>query len=181
MKFFRVTPYLIIAMLCGSCASPRNQITPQEQSTTGATSPAKTGCSLVSSDSPSGLRKAWEALLAEGRYRLPQSSEFMLPIDQRPWPCHFGWKGELFAIVVDTTRSDNSRFKLVLLVPPKTESGSYKLHWVLHNHDLSHAILSNASSNLVVYEYLDGGGQRNSTLKWDKKKNAYVAIGRVFA
>ena len=176
MMFSRTFPYLLSAMLCGGCAAPTTHTPSAQRITTPAPSPQQAGCGLVSNESPAGLRKTWDALLADGGYRFPQPSEFTLPPDEQPWPCHFGWSGELFAMVVDTTRSDNSRFKLVLLVPPENKNAPYKLYWVIHNHDLSHAILSNASSKLVVYEYLDNGGRRNSTLEWNKTKNAYVAM-----
>jgi hypothetical protein len=166
----------LAALLSSGCNALRNQNVKSGQSDPTPAAPSIGVCAELLRDAPDALRKRWDAVSGDGRYRLAQASDFKLPNAEQPWPCHFGWSGELLAILIDTTETDNSRFKLALFVPSKNGQESYKLYWVLHNHDLSRAKLSNASSNLVVYEYLDGGGRRNSTLKWDKTKKAYVSM-----
>lgn len=176
MKLTPIFLLLLAVVLSIGCSAPQNKNITSRESSPAPPSPPIGVCRELLRDAPDGLRKSSEAVLADGKFRLAQASDFQLPSAEKPWPCHFGWSRELFAILIDTTETDNSRFKLALFVPTEDGKGAYKLYWVLHNHDLSHAILSNASSKLVVYEYLDGGARRNSTLQWDKRKNAYVAM-----
>src|SRR3989442_8531468 len=107
------------AMLFGGCNAPRNQNVTSRQSNPTAASPSIGVCGELLRDAPDGLRKRWDAVLADGSFRLAQASDFKLPNAEQPWPCHFGWAGELFAILIDTRETDNSRFKLALFVPPK--------------------------------------------------------------
>ena len=176
MKLIPICLLLLAAVLFLGCSASQNKNISSRESTPAPTPPSIGVCRELLRDAPDGLRQRTEAVLADGKFRLAQASDFQLPSAEQPWPCHFGWSRELFAILIDTTATDNSRFKLALFVPAEDGKGAYKLYWVLHNHDLSHVILSNASSKLVVYEYLDGGGRRNSTLEWDKRKNSYVAM-----
>jgi hypothetical protein len=176
MKSYWTFLVALAATLSIGCNAPRNQNVTSSQSNPTPASPSLGVCGELLRDAPDGLRERWDAVLKDGKFRFAQASDFKLPNAEQPGPCHFGWSGELFAILIDTTETDNSRFKLALFVPPENGKGDYKLYWMVHNHDLSRSKLSNASSNLVVYEYLDGGGRRNSTLKWDKTKKAYVSM-----
>ena len=146
----KLTPIFLLQLavvLSNGCSTPRNQDITSRGSSPASPPPPIGVCRELLRDAPDALRKRSEAVLADGKFRLAQASDFKLPNSEQPWPCHFGWSGELFAILIDTTETDNSRFKLALFVPAEEGKGAYKLYWVLHNHDLSHVILSNASSN----------------------------------
>jgi hypothetical protein len=115
--------------------------------------------------SPQSFREIWKDFTREGRYRMAQSSE----VSDRPF--HYSWSKDALVIVVDTTQNNDDRLKLAYFKAPKDEKGKYKLYWVMHNHNLSRSQVSNASSDLVIYE-----GSRGSFLKWDSRRQSYTCL-----
>ena len=83
---------------------------------------------------------------------------------------HYSFANDLLVIIVDQSAAENSHFKLAYFKAP-----DYKLFWVDHNFNLAISRVSNASSDLVLYE----GGEpptRSGSLKWDAKRRRYTCL-----
>ena len=124
------------------------------------------------------LREAWRQFTANGQYRLA------LPEDMRvPSTSHVyiwgdlayrkrGADDHLAAIVVNTTRSDENRFGLVIFSPPEGRR-DYKVHWLYRDRDLSKTSLSQASGSFFVREHLDDGSERTCIVHWYRSQNQF--------
>ena len=87
---------------------------------------------------------------------------------------HYNWGDNLLVIVEDTKAiKSNNRFKLVYFGLANGTTGKFKANWVLHNLDLSKCEVSNASSDLVIYEL---GADRHPSLEWDTKRKRYTCL-----
>ena len=115
---------------------------------------------------PPGLTTAWRNFTKSGRYRMAQSPLATGNV------FHYGWSKELLVIVEDQQDKAGSPLKLVYFHPKKDSATEFTTHWVKHNHNLSSASLSNASSKLVVYE----GVNHNSSLEYDARRNLYTCL-----
>jgi hypothetical protein len=163
-----VATLLLEIMVVGCKQQPKQTITEQKGlpipsvSVAALQEPLYDGC-------PDNFRQTWRNFTRDGRYRMAHTSEVS------GMPFHYDWSKNVLVIVVDETRNDNDRLKLVYFEAPKNEKEKYKLNWVVHNHNLSASHVSNASSDLVVYE---GGGpaRRSSFLKWDTRKQRYTCL-----
>jgi hypothetical protein len=120
---------------------------------------------------PNNFREAWGAFTKDGRYRMAQ------PYEVSGMPYHYDWSKNVLVIVVDMARNDGDILKLAYFEAPKDEKGQYDLNWVIHNHNLSASRISNASSDLVVYEGGDPAS-KSSFLKWDTRRQKYTCLAK---
>ncbi len=125
----------------------------------------------VHETTPQKLREAWRDFTKDGKYRMAQRREVA------GMPYHYGWKKDVLVIVVDQSHADESIFRLAYFEPPDVDGGNYRLRWVEHNFELSKCRVSNASSDLVLYEGGDPA-RRAAFLRWDKKRQEYICWAR---
>lgn len=124
--------------------------------------------------SPTNFRQTWKDFSKDGNYRMAQVTEvFSKPFQ----PFHYDWSNNVLVIVAAVSQTNATQFRLAYFKSPKTEQEKYKLFWVSHNHDLTKARISNASSDLVVYE--DGGlTAKSSTLRWNSRTKQYTCLAK---
>ncbi len=135
---------------------------------------------------PEELKEAWREFITDGRYRMALPNEFAemarRHIDSYGGiylPLLFDINGDhgyddFAVIVVDTTRSDDARFGLVIFSAPETGRRLFNPSWVFRNRDLSRVALSRASARLVVTEYRDDGSQQSCFVRWHALQNRYT-------
>jgi hypothetical protein len=123
------------------------------------------------------LKEAWQRLVKDGRYRMAQPTDFRFSELARNeigesqfrafthWPV-IDWWGGTGVIVVDTTRSDDNRFGLIVFMEPenyfspkKKGPCPYKAAWLYRNRDLSRTTLEQASGYWFVVRYDDSGNR----------------------
>jgi hypothetical protein len=86
-------------------------------------------------------------------------------------PYHYGWSNDLLVIVVDGSEQRDTKLRLAYF--RTVAKGKTKMFWVRHNFNLSRCVVSNASSDLVVYE-----GGRSAFLKWDATHRQYTCLAK---
>jgi hypothetical protein len=139
-----------------------------------------------------GIDVAWHTFTKDGRYRLARKDDFKPParafgsddplnsIFAYCWgrigydPHRDHWY-HLAAIVVDTHRTDDTRFGLVIFSAPKNGDGTYQPYWLYRERDLSRTVVWTGSGDLMVGEYRDDGSRDASFVQWDTRRNQYVA------
>jgi len=89
-----------------------------------------------------------------------------------PYPDRFY---HLAAIVVDTQRTDDARFGLVIFSAPKNGNGAYQPYWLYRDKDLSRTVVWTGSGDLMVGEYRDDGARDASFIHWDVQRKQFVA------
>jgi hypothetical protein len=114
--------------------------------------------------SPDTFRRAWATFTKDGRFRMAQTNEV------GGMPYHYSFANDVLVMVVDQTAIDSSRLKLAYFKAP-----DYKLFWVDHNFNLAISRVSNASSDLVIYEGGDPA-TRSAFLTWDAKRHRYTCL-----
>jgi hypothetical protein len=114
--------------------------------------------------SPEKFRQTWAAFTKDGRFRMAQTNEVA------GMPYHYSFANDVLVIVIDQTAADNTRFKLAYFKAP-----DYNLFWVDHNFNLAISRVSNASSDLVIYEGGDPA-TRSAFLTWDPKRRRYTCL-----
>jgi hypothetical protein len=137
-------------------------------------------------DYPKELKAAWDQFVADGTYRMAQLEEFTelarnhidayggiyLPL---LFDINYDHGYDDFAvIVVNTTKTDDSRFSLVIFSAPEEEGRSFKPSWVLRDQDLSRIALSRASARLVVTEYRSDGTKKSCFVHWHSGQKRYT-------
>lgn len=162
---------VLVLMLVGfsGCAhkSPTEQTTPpQEAPPATASTPT-----LFWKD---GEEEAWHRFIEDGRYRMAQPADFRFSEQARRemGPKLFEkyttrpvvhWWGGTGVIVVDTTRTDENRFGLIVFIEPditnkkNRKACPYEAVWLYKNKDLSRSGLEQASGYWFVIEYDDSG------------------------
>lgn len=87
---------------------------------------------------------------------------------------------EFAAIIVDRTRNDAARFGLVIFSGVGDERRVPQLYWLYREHDLSKAVLSQASSRVVLTDYNEKGALSEScVIKWDPRLQKYSCVRRL--
>lgn len=139
------------------------------------------------------LEETWRRFTASGQYRLAQNSDMRFSDNAKenlskngtsePFPLVYIWgdlnynkrveDDHLAAIVVDTTKTDNNRFSLVIFSPPKGKKDVYETHWFYRNRDLSKTTVNRASGSFFVTEYLDDGTQKSCSVVWNTKQKQF--------
>ena len=141
-----------------------------------------------SDDYPQSLRATWQKFTSSGQYRLAQPSDMRFPnnhkdtIPQHRMPFVYIWgdlnydkrvdDNHLAAIVVDTTKSGDNRFSLVIFSPIKEKKDIFETNWVYRDTDLSKTIIDRASSSLSVRRYSDESSQ-GCFVEWNQRKKQF--------
>jgi hypothetical protein len=98
----------------------------------------------------------------------------LLALNLRWWKCQYSTENGLAVIVVDTTRTDDNRFGIIVFRPGyHTKSDAYKSYWLYRGRDLSRAALKQISSTLTVYEMEEEGYYRYCHIEWDERRKGY--------
>src|ERR1041384_213822 len=153
-----------------------------------------TCCGLLTRNTK-GIDEAWRLFTQDGHYRLSLQKNMKFseaakndianregrsgwnPMNQvfaYSWG-HLGYdtdQDHLAAIIVDNTRSDDSRFGLVIFSKP--EDGKYKTYWLYRNRDLSRTIVYQISGSLGILEYQNDGTYKGCWVEWNARHNQYI-------
>jgi hypothetical protein len=147
-----------------------------------------TCCGLISVGNQ-GVDKAWHLFTHDGRYRLAHKEDIRYPArgfgaDRDSFNSIFAYCwgrlgydtrwDHLAAIVVDTSRSDDARFGLVIFSAPTGGDGSYRPYWLYRQRDLSRTVVWTGSGDLMLAEYRDDGSRDVSFVQWDRQRKQYV-------
>jgi hypothetical protein len=140
-----------------------------------------------------GIDSAWHSFTKDGRYRLARKDDFKSaarafgsaehPLNSIFAYCwgrigydrHQDRWHHLAAIVVDTHRTDDARFGLVIFSAPKDGDGTYQPYWLYRDRDLSRTVVWTGTGDLMVAEYRDDGSRDKSFIHWDRKRKQFVA------
>jgi hypothetical protein len=153
---------------CANKTQP-SQTPPPQQAFPAMASATKPTPSLFRTD---GEEQAWHRFIQGGRYRMAQPADFRFSEQARRemGPELFEryttepvvhWWGGTGVIVVDTTRTDENRFGLIVFMEPDSTNKSnrkacpYMPVWLYKNKDLSRSGLEQASGYWFVIEYDD--------------------------
>jgi hypothetical protein len=133
-------------------------------------------------DYPKELKAAWDQFVADGMYRMAQPEEFTemarnhidayggiyLPLlfDIN----HDHGYDDYAVIIVNTTKTDDTRFSLIIFSAPEGKRRDFKPSWVLRDQNLSQIALSRASARLVLTEYQRDGTQKSCVVHWHLNK-----------
>lgn len=165
---------VLVLMLVGfsGCAhkTQTSQTTPPPQASPATAPTARPTPSLFWKD---GEEEAWHRFIKDGRYRMAQPADFRFSEQARR---EMGselfekyttepvvhWWGGTGVIVVDTTRTDENRFGLIVFMEPDNykknrKACPHKAVWLYKNKDLSRSGLEQASGYWFVIEYDDSG------------------------
>ena len=188
---------VVVAMACWSCAASKSQPpTSTDKPATTQTKEAEyvsdpTCCGLMTVGNQ-GVDSAWHSFTKDGRYRLARKEDFKLAarafgsegplnsifaycwgrIGYDPHPDRWN---HLAVIVVDTHRTDDARFSLVIFSAPKSGDGTYQPYWLYRDRDLSRTVVWTGTGDLMVGEYRDDGSRDVSFIHWDARRKQFVA------
>jgi len=113
-----------------------------------------------------GIDKAWNRFTEGGRFRLALKDDFKSPAKEFGsdslnsifaycWG-RLGYESSenhgyhLAAILVDTARSNDDRFGLVIFSSPKSGDGSYQPYWIYQGRDLSRTVVWTGTGDLMI-------------------------------
>ena len=151
---------------------------------------------LIPNDPKSkNMEAAWKQFIADGRYRLTCDSDGDFALDtvepktiqsysrdkQSSSVTNWGdWsypkrvsEDHLAAIVVDTTRTDDNRFGLVVFSPPQSKKTAYDINWLYRERNLSRASVGMASGSGWVEDFTADGKRRLCWIVWNKSKKVF--------
>jgi hypothetical protein len=140
---------------------------------------------------PEGAKEVWQHFKESGRYRIARASDFKIPgwamnaysldlNDKIKYPQQGGdidGDGAFYdfaVIVLDTTRTEPSKFGIAIFNEPKNEKESYTVHWLYRDTDLSKTVLEWWSGGLAVREYLEDGSYRHCYVNWNSQRQEYT-------
>jgi hypothetical protein len=143
-------------------------------------------------DNDSKGKEAWQRFTEDGRYRVARAKDFNIPEAAMASTEHrydieraieFAYVGEdinrdgLYKdrafIVVDTTRTDPAKFGLVIFNELRDKTSLTEPYWVYREKDLSRAVMSWASGELILVTYHDDGRYDLCRIKWDGRQQRY--------
>ena len=142
-------------------------------------------CCRLPTPVPNELKEAWQRFVQDGRYRLAHPRDMNFRGGERVTSLYdFPW-GELgydqisgadhlAAIVVDTTRTDDARFGLVIFSAPRNRNGTYVAHWLYQGRDLSRTGVTRTTGELYVSEYRDNGTESVCSVRWNRQQRRYI-------
>lgn len=141
------------------------------------------------------MEAAWKQFTASGRYRLACASDADLPLDavetktiesysidkQSRSVTNWGdwnypkrtYEDHLAAIVVDTKRTDETRFGLVVFSPPQSKKNAYDVNWLYRDRDLSRASVGMASGGGWVEDFTSDGKRSLCWIKWNRTQKIF--------
>jgi hypothetical protein len=151
-----------------------------------------TCCGFAEGPGSQGLDLAWHTFTGDGRYRLarkddfksgarafgsddPLNSVFAYCWGRLRYESHANQTYDLAAIVVDTHRTDDARFGLVIFSSPRDGDGTYQPYWLYRARDLSRTVVWTGSGDLMVADYRDDGSRDVSYVQWDARHKQFVA------
>jgi hypothetical protein len=192
-EFLYVCRSLWLALLLCACGvSPSKPGTALSEAANGNAASNKLIQSLALTDIvfpqptyPEELKKAWHRLVDDGKYRMARPDEFSEKAQRHIdsyggiyLPLLFdinddGGYDDFAVIVIDSTRSDDKRFGLVIFSAPRAEKQVFKPSWVFRERDLSKMALSRASARLVLTEYRDDGSQQSCSVRWHAQRGSF--------
>ena len=123
--------------------------------------------------------KIWKRFNRNGLYRVARGDDFRSsPENYRPYgDGDFNRDHQSYdfaAIVVDTTRTDSSRFGIVIFNARKGRQRYDGPYWLFRGSDLSRTSLNTSSHGpLLVGEHLDDGTIKVCVVKWNRRKREY--------
>jgi len=167
-------------------ASPRSGQSPTviEQSNQSLSSVDPTCCD----DKANGqLKRAWQDFVAKSPYRMVSIEDLRDPEAKSHRPYAYSWGDlgfdrdpsqsyHLAVIVIDSSKSENERFGIVIFSAPRHEHGIYKPYWLLRDKDLSRAFFSGFSGYLEVVINNANGKPDGCDIHWSDKAHAYVCL-----
>ena len=164
---------VLMHMAISSCAhkTQPSQTTSPQQASPAMAPTTKPIQSLFRTD---GEKEAWHRFIQDGRYRMAQPADFRFSehaqremgrelFERYTTEPVVHWWGGTGVIVVDTTRTDENRFGLIVFIEPditnkkSRKACPYKAVWLYKNKDLSRSGLEQASGYWFVIEYDDSG------------------------
>jgi hypothetical protein len=134
-------------------------------------------------DDEKWLGEQWRSFFKSGRYRLINPQEMRLSEGVKSdmysprWSYfvnhpYVRWCQGIGAIVVDTTRTDDRRFGLVIF-PANYEKTPLRPVWLIRNRDLSRTVLNQTSCSMFITHYAEDGSRESHEAYWDKKKKRF--------
>lgn len=138
---------------------------------------------------PENIKPIWKDFVSEGKYRLAQPSDMTfseaakseLPGQGKTpiTPYVYAWgdlgfdkrieDDHLAAIVVDTTKTGDDKFGLIIFSPVKNTKDKYEINWIYRDADLSKTTVSRASGELYVATFSDDGSRKACSVNWNRK------------
>lgn len=135
-------------------------------------------------DDENWLGEQWRNFFKSGRYRVITTDEIKLSevtkqaMTSPPWSYYethpyMRWCQGIGVIVVDTTRSDDKRFGLVLF-PSEYIKSAKKPVWLLRNQDLSKTVLHQVSCSMFIRVEAADGTRKSYEIRWDEKNKRFI-------
>jgi hypothetical protein len=142
-----------------------------------------------------GIDQAWRLFTQDGQFRLVLEKDMRFsgaarseivrrtgriiwsPLNQvfaYSWG-HLGYDTDqdlLAVIVVDDSRTEDSRYGLVIFGKPK--GGTYRPYWLYQNRDLSKTVVYQVTGSLGVGDYHDNGTYKNCWVEWNSRRNQFI-------
>lgn len=170
---------LFLACLQEIPKSPPHQVaaqqSPNEPQRSGFASYPNLG--LIATDPQAS--EVWKQFTKDGRYRVGSKEEFKMSEEKyRPYgdgDFNGDYEDHDFAaIVVDTMRTDASRFGIVIFNSREGRQGYDGPYWLYRESDLSRTNLNTSSHGpLLIAEHLDDGTIKACVVKWNRKQQQY--------
>ncbi len=171
---------LFLACSQGIPKNPPRQVavqqSPNESQRSGLASYPNLG--LIATDPQAS--EAWKQFTKDGRYRVASKEEFKMSEEEYNPYGDGDFNGDheycdFAAIVVDTMRTDASRFGIVIFNSREGRQGYDGPFWLYHEKDLSRASLGTSSHGpLLVAEHRDNGTIKACVVKWNLKQKEYT-------
>ena len=181
MKLLQGLAFFVFVVFCGCSGSssnsqslgPSQPQTPIQQPTESIDPGDPTCCDPYTNEE---IKKAWNTFTKDGRYRLAHKSS-----DSPAYAFTWGDLGydyennhhHLAAIVEDTSRTDSSRFGVVIFSAPSGENGAYRTYWLLHDRDFSQAFFLKASGYLELHIINSNGSTESCDIRWNPRLKQY--------
>ena len=138
---------------------------------------------------PDNIKQFWKDFISDGKYQLAQPSDMtfseaaklQLPGQGKSpiVPYEYAWgdlgfqkrveDDHLAAIVVNTLKTGNDRFGLVIFSPVKNTKDKFDINWLYRDTDLSKTTVSRASGELYVATFSDDGSRKACSVNWNQK------------
>ena len=183
---------LILTITLASLSCDQSSRTKIESSNTSSTTPAEQPRLTVSirdiSEPPlssldPGMVAAWKQFTRDGQYRLARAADMLFTEDAKRrinasfsmWQGDTTFAGEFVALVIDTTKTDQNRFGIVLFRPDKAWArATYSPRWLMRNRDLSSTAIDRVSGYLFIHSFTTGDKYESCRVHWNASKRCYI-------
>ena len=172
-----------IVVLCGCLVFDSSKLSPfgktfaQQSRLQTVAETKKLGPGLIASD-PEASR-VWQAFSKRNNYRLARADDFVLSADRYRSYGEGDFNGDqiysdIAMIVIDNTRTDASRFSLIIFNARKDSKGYDGPFWLYRHVDLSRTSLNLISHGpLIVAETRDQNQTRVCVVRWTRSPRGY--------